>query len=102
MADKTELNYEQMKGFVKTFKTEGDEILALAKDTATRADALHGGGWVGKGADKFFEEMNGEIIPAMNRLAQALNTAADIAQKVSDTYDQAEEETQGYFSALGE
>jgi len=102
MAEKTELNYDQVQGFVKSFKAEADDIQALAKDTSSRANALHGDGWVGQGADKFIEEMNGEILPAMERLVQALNTASEMAQKISETYSQAEEETQGYFNSLGE
>lgn len=102
MAENTVLDYQQVEGFVKSFKSEGDEIQTLAKDTASRVDALYGTGWVGQGADKFNDEMKGEVLPAMDRLVLALNTASEIANKVSDTFNQAEEETQGYFKSLEE
>lgn len=102
MAEKTELNYDQVQGFIKTFGTEGEEIQNLTKATAGKAEALHGDAWIGKGADQFFNEMQSEILPAMNRLGQALATASSIAQKIAETFNQAEEETQGYFNSLGD
>jgi WXG100 family type VII secretion target len=102
MAEKTELNYDQLQGFMKAFETEAEEIQALTKNTSSRVESLHGGEWIGRGADKFFNEMQSEVLPAMNRLVQALGTASQVTRQIAETFHSAEEETQGYFNSLGE
>ena len=102
MAEKTELNYDQLQGFIKAFETEAEEIQALTKQTSNRVESLHGGDWIGRGADKFFNEMQGEVLPAMNRLVHALVTAGQVTRQIAEIFNQAEEETQGYFNTLGE
>lgn len=102
MAEKTELNYDQLQGFIKAFETEAEEIQNLTKNTNSKVEQLHGGEWIGRGADKFFGEMHGEILPAMNRLVHALSTAAQTTRQIAETFNAAEEETQGYFGSLAE
>lgn len=102
MADKTEVNYDQLQMFIKAFDSEAEEIMALNKLTNGKVEDLHGGGWVGRGSDRFFNEMQGEILPAMNRLVQALQTASQITREIAEIFNQAEEETQGYFNSLGD
>jgi WXG100 family type VII secretion target len=102
MAEKTELNYDQLQGFIKAFETEAEEILNLTKQTHSHVDHLHGGEWIGKGADKFFSEMHSDILPALNRLVQALNTASQTTRQIAEIFNSAEEETQGYFNSLAE
>ena len=101
MADKTEVNYEQLQQIMKMFSSEAEEINGLLKQTQSRVEDLHGGNWVGKGADKFFDEMQSTVLPAVQRLTNALHEAAQAMQKVIDTYRQAEEETQGFFHSVG-
>ena len=102
MADKTEINYDQVAAIEKRFRAMSQEYEGLAKTTHSKVEDLHGGEWIGKGADKFFMEARGEVIPAMRRLAEALNQAGDILNQVMQIYGQAEEETQSYFNSLGE
>lgn len=102
MADKLEVNYDQLQGFMKSFDSEADEIQALMKQTQSRVEDLHGGGWVGKGADNFFNEMQSEILPALNRMVHALRVAGQTTREIAEIFNQAEEETQGYFNSFGE
>ena len=101
MADKTEVNYEQLQQIMKMFSSEAEEINGLQKQTQSRVEDLHGGNWIGKGADKFFDEMQSEVLPALRRLAAGLQEAAQVTQRILDTYRQAEEETQGFFNSVG-
>ena len=102
MADKTEINYDAVAAMEKRMKQMSSDYQALTKTTKSKVEDLHGGEWIGKGADKFFSEATGEVIPAMNRFADALNQAGEILNKVMMIYGQAEEETQSYFNSLGE
>ena len=102
MAEKTEINYDQLENFMRIFETEQQEIQSLTGQTRSMVGDLHGGGWVGRGADKFVNEMAGEVIPAMNRLSNALLEAKRVVGMIYQIFNQAEEETQGYFKSLGD
>lgn len=102
MADKTEINYDAIAAIEKRFKAMSQEYESLTKTTANKVDDLHGGEWIGKGADKFFSEAKGDVIPGMLKFADALNQAGEILNKIMMIYSNAEEETQGFFHSLGE
>jgi WXG100 family type VII secretion target len=101
MAGTTQVNYDEMNSIVKSLKAEEDEIMNLLKNTKSRVESLHGNQWVGEAADRFFNEMEQMVLPAMSRLARALGVGADVAQEIMNTIRQADEETQSYFNSLG-
>lgn len=101
MPGTTQVNYNEMDNIIKTLKTEQDQIMALMKATRSKAEALHGGQWIGQGADNFKNEMDSLALPAMARLANALGVGAQVAQEIVNTIRQADEETQNYFNNLG-
>jgi WXG100 family type VII secretion target len=90
-----------MNNIVKSLKAEEDEIMNLLKLTKSKADALHGNQWVGDAADRFFNEMEQVVLPAVARLARALGVGADVANEIMNTIRQADEETQSFFNNLG-
>jgi uncharacterized protein YukE len=54
-------------------------------------------GWIGAGADAFFDEMESLVLPAQVRLEQALERAGQITQEISDFVHTAEEDASGLF-----
>ncbi|OJX45868.1 MAG: hypothetical protein BGO78_11230 [Chloroflexi bacterium 44-23] len=102
MAEKSEVNYEQMGNIVKRFQTEADGVNQLLGQVRSRVEALHGNGWIGRGSDQFFGEMEQLILPSMNRLVHALQMAGSAADGIAKIYRSAEEQGQGVFKALGE
>ena len=76
------------------------EVLNLLKNTKSQVDYLHGNQWIGRGSDKFFAEMEQRYLPALQKLANALGTGAEKAQKVIDTIRQADEGTKALFTRL--
>lgn len=100
MAGTTQVNYDDMNNIVKSLKAEEDEIMNLLKLTKSKAEALHGNGWVGDAADRFFNEMEQVVLPAVSRLARALGVGADVATEIMNTIRQADEETQSFFNNL--
>jgi WXG100 family type VII secretion target len=101
MAGTTQVNYDDMNNIVKSLKAEEEEMMNLLKNTKSRVESLHGNQWVGEAADRFFNEMEQMVLPAMARLARALGVGADVAQEIMNTIRQADEETQSYFNSLG-
>lgn len=103
MADtKTIVNYDQLEAIGKTFEAESQAVENQYRQLRAKADELHGGGWIGRGADKFHDEMTHEVLPAMARLSDALNQAANIIKEICNIFNAAEEETKGYFQSLGD
>ena len=55
-------------------------------------EVLQGGDWVGQGASAFYLEMSGQVLPALRRLASALEATATTTQQISQIMSQAEAE----------
>jgi WXG100 family type VII secretion target len=101
MADTTQLDYDQMQNIIKMFLSEQQEIMNLLKQTDSKVEGLHGSEWIGKGADQFFNEMKTEVLPAVQRLSDALGAAGEAAQKIVEIFNSADEETKSYFTGIG-
>lgn len=102
MAEKSEVNYEQLENIVKRFRSEADAVNQLLTQTRGRVDGLHGNGWVGRGSDQFFGEMEQRVLPSMGRLVHALQAAASAADNIVKIYHNAEDQGQSVFKTLGE
>jgi WXG100 family type VII secretion target len=100
MAKIRKLNYDDMNSIVGKFKNEAQEIDALLKQTKGKVESLHNNQWVGQGSDKFFSDMEQLVLPAVARLVDALNHAADIAQKIAATIQQFDNDTKSFFNNL--
>jgi WXG100 family type VII secretion target len=102
MADKSEVNYEQLSGISKKFKSESDAVNQLLSQTKGRVDSLHGTGWIGRGSDQFFNEMNDKLLPSLANLVQALAAAGAASDAIAKIYRTAEEQCQGFVKAIGD
>jgi WXG100 family type VII secretion target len=100
MASQVQVNYDDMRNIIQRMKSEQAEVLNLLKATKAQVDYIHGNQWIGRGSEKFFSEMEQRYLPALQRLANALGTAAEKAQKVVDTIRQADEGTKPFFTRL--
>jgi WXG100 family type VII secretion target len=91
-----QLHYDQLVSIAKKFKDEGEDIAQLHSITRQRVRDLHKE-WIGDAADKFFDEMETELLPAVQRLAQALFLTQDVTGDIMKIIQDADEETAGYF-----
>jgi WXG100 family type VII secretion target len=91
-----QLNYDQLTSISKSFKDEGEDMVRLHSATRQRVRDLHTE-WIGEAAEKFFEEMETELLPAVQRLAQALFLSQDVTGDIMKIVQDADEETAGYF-----
>jgi WXG100 family type VII secretion target len=87
-------------------RADHDSLTRLAKSFAGRADAtrqtisklkrcndiLQGGDWVGKGANKFYSEMDSSVMPSLNRLAKSLDKASQVTLKIAQIMRQADDD----------
>jgi WXG100 family type VII secretion target len=96
MGINVQLNYEELRLAVKKFRDEGEDIVQLHSGMRDRVRDLHKD-WVGEGADKFFKEMENELLPGLVRLSGALFYAQDVLHKIMETIQTFDEDTAGYF-----
>ena len=75
------LNYEELNAIVRLFRDQGEDVVKMQANLRDRVRDLHKD-WEGEAADKFFHEMEGELLPAVSRLARALFFAQDTLQKI--------------------
>jgi len=100
MADRTELDYQQMEQIIRLFQKEEADIRKLLQGMNQRADQLSSESWSGRGSQKFHQEMEGLVLPALNRLVHALDQAGNVSRQIVQTYRQAEEEAGNSFKNL--
>lgn len=101
MANMHQVNYDDMQAFIKQLQTEEEEIKALFTQTKSKVESLHGNMWVGVAADRFFSEMEGQVLPHTAKMISALNTAGNVAQQITQIIHQADEETKSFFAGIG-
>lgn len=101
MANRIQCNYDSLANIAKTFAQEAEQSSQLMQSVKSIVDQLQNGGWIGLGAERFFEEMNDLMFPAMNRLMNTLRDAGQASSKISQALRQAEEEAGALFRGEG-
>ncbi|PKO06301.1 MAG: hypothetical protein CVU41_07665 [Chloroflexi bacterium HGW-Chloroflexi-3] len=97
MADRTELNGEQLAQMMKKFQSEADELNQLLGQTRNKIGTLRSSGWVGRGSDQFYNEMESLVLPAVQRLVAALNAASNQVNAIMKIYDDAQNQAQSLY-----
>ncbi|HID51614.1 MAG TPA: WXG100 family type VII secretion target [Anaerolineae bacterium] len=92
MADEIRVDYDRMEQVASQFANQSQAIQQMLQKVRGSMDPLESGGWVGRGSDAFFSEMQSEVLPATERLQQALDEASRVTKQIVQTVRQAEEE----------
>lgn len=96
MADKTIVDYEQLREFAKKFANEGEVLAQLTSQIRQSVNDLKGE-WIGAGSDAFFDEMETELLPALKRLHEAMTFSGATVNNISKIYRSAEEEGSNFI-----
>jgi WXG100 family type VII secretion target len=97
MTDEIRADYDRLEQLANQFANQAQAIQQTLQNVRGSMDPLEGGGWVGRGSDSFFQEMQSEVLPANERLQQALEEANRITKQIIQTVKQAEEEAGSPF-----
>ncbi len=97
MTDKVEVNYEQMEQVASRFANQAQSVQETHRRVYNSMAKLENGGWEGRGSNAFFSEMNSEVLPAVNRLQQALEEATRVSKQIVQTMRNAEDEAASPF-----
>jgi WXG100 family type VII secretion target len=96
-APKVRAHHEELQKISGSFSSQSSAIAGINGKMNSAFQTLRGGDWIGKGANAFFKEMEGEVMPSMKRLEKALADAARVTNQISQTMKQAEDEASGYL-----
>src|SRR5262245_50098041 len=97
--DKIRSDYQALDEIARGFGSQADSTRQMLQQIKQSMDALKGGDWVGKGADKFYAEMDSALLPAVQRLLGAFEAARQTTQKISQVMKQAENDAAALFKA---
>lgn len=97
--DEIQADYDRLEQIANQFANQSQAIQQMLQSTKGAMDPLQGGGWIGRGSDAFFSEMQGEVLPASERLKEALDEAGRVTKQIVQIVKQAEEEASSPFRA---
>ncbi len=97
MYDEIRADYDQLEQVASQFANQSQAIQQMLQNVRGSMDPLEGGGWIGRGSDAFFAEMQSEVIPANERLQQALDEANRVTKQIVQVVKQAEDDASSPF-----
>lgn len=97
MFDRIEADYDQLEQLATRFANQSQAVQQMLQSVRGSMDGLQNGGWIGRGSEAFFSEMEDKVLPASERLRQALDEATRITRFIAQTVKQAEEEASSPF-----
>lgn len=97
--DEVKADYEQLDQVAARLTTQAEQIEQMLQHMRSSMDPLENGGWIGRAATAFFTEMNGEVLPACQRLLAVLNEASQATKDIAGTLHRAEDEACAPFRA---
>ena len=98
----TEVDLEQLYQMARQLEEEGIIASELQARMRMATDHLLYAGWVGRGADHFFDEMYETLLPALSRLSEALGEATITVRKMARLFGQAQELAAAEFYKIEE
>jgi WXG100 family type VII secretion target len=97
MSDQIQADYQQLEQVAAKFNQQAQAIGQMLQSVKNSKSKLENGGWIGRGAQAFFNEMNSKVLPSTQRLHDALSEASRVTREVSRNVRQAEEEASAPF-----
>lgn len=91
-APRIRVEYDNLTQIAKTFMKQGEATKSTSNRLVRQVDVLHGGHWIGRGADTFYQEMESSILPSLNGLAEALAMADRVSRGIIKIMHETEED----------
>ena len=91
-ANRTRANYEELNRIAQQFGGEAENTKRAVQQLSQVMAVLQNGDWVGQGATAFYAEMNSEVLPSLQRLIHALESARGTTTQINAAMEEAEQE----------
>jgi WXG100 family type VII secretion target len=96
-ASKVQIQYDEFDGIIQRIQSQMEAVATMNSQVRQRVETLQNGGWIGRGANSFFSEMQDMLFPGMDRLRQGLENAAATARDVAGRFHTSEQEAANLF-----
>ena len=96
-ASKVRSDFPALNQIAQAFGREAETNRKAVQKIKQAMGVLQGGDWVGKGATKFYGEMNSAVLPSLQRLVASLENARQTTIKISQVMQQAENDAAALF-----
>jgi WXG100 family type VII secretion target len=96
MADEIKAVYDELETVASRFNNQSEAIQQMYQYIRNSMQNLEDG-WIGRGSDAFFSEMESEVLPATQRLQNALEEASRVTKEIIQVVQQADEEASAPF-----
>ncbi|MFZ2489050.1 MAG: WXG100 family type VII secretion target [Anaerolineae bacterium] len=90
--DIIQAQYDTLNAVARRFGDQAEASSQMLAGVRRAMQPLQAGAWQGRGSTAFFNEMTGELLPALNRLVAALQQAQTVTTDIARLVRAAEEE----------
>lgn len=97
MAMKVQADYDELANIANQLNQEAAGVEQLMNRINNLVGQAQGGGWIGRGAQAFYAEMEDLVMPGMRRLARGLEDASRAINQISQILSQAEQDASSLF-----
>jgi WXG100 family type VII secretion target len=94
---KIQIQYDELDGMSGEFSQMSGEVEQMISKVKSCFEVLQGGGWIGRGAEAFFAEMNDMVFPALERLKNVLEESGRQTKTVIVKFREAETQASSRF-----
>lgn len=91
-ADVTQVDYDRLSKVAGHFDEVSQMVNSLIQRVEDQQQVLRSGGWVANAADRFYQSMDNDVNPGLNRLRLALDTAGTVIGEISQKFQAADDE----------
>jgi WXG100 family type VII secretion target len=95
--DTVQAQYDHLESIAQRFGQWAESNTDLCTRVRQSVENLMNGGWEGRGADAFFSEMGSEVLPAIDRLSNALQEGQGVIRWIISILQEAEQEAASAF-----
>jgi len=94
------LDFDAFKNIEGSFRTQETAAQQTIGKLNKVVEQLRGGDWIGEGATAFFNEMDGEVMPAMKRLQKVMAEGDRVSKQIEKLQHECEVSITGLFSNI--
>jgi WXG100 family type VII secretion target len=97
MTDLFSLDPEEMQKLSNEFEQESERIQRVRQNLQSDIDVLRRGGWIADAADMYYQHMDGDVMPSIDRLSRALQEASEVSRRIVELVNSADEEASSFL-----
>lgn len=94
--DRFQAKYDELEQLSGMFSTQAGQVSETIGKLKQAIDNIRDK-WIGEGADKFHQEMESEVLPALSKLQNALNEGASRTKQMSQLIQEHEQQASNLF-----